>query len=176
MDLAGSFDRESLSPEQLLDCGDVLVHLRDRAEPDPDTGPAPEAVPRAIRTGTFAALLFIGFTGDFTLGILGEAKLVASGGKVGGLGRSNGLGVRCTARLGVGHWIAGCSGVTRVWPPGRRWGRQEERSGEGGWVSSHSSEKEDTPVFPEPSYGLPHCDTDTRPTRTVGTPSSSTSM
>ena len=108
--------------------------------------------------------------------MLREGNLVASGGKMEGMALEMGLGVRYTARLGVGHWIAGCSGVTRVWPPGRRWGRQEERSGEGGWVSSHSSDEEDTPVFPEPSYGLPHRDTDTRPTSTVGTPSSSTSM
>ena len=44
------------------------------------------AVRRGGGSGTFAALGFLGFTGGFTGGMLGEGGLVVLGGQEGGVG------------------------------------------------------------------------------------------
>ena len=86
VDLSGSFDGEAGSPERVLDCGDVALHLADWAEADLARTRARGLGGEGGCSGTLAALLFLGFTVDFTLGVLSEGRLVASRSKWGGWG------------------------------------------------------------------------------------------
>ena len=84
VDLAGSLDREAPSPEYLLDCGDVLLHLADGAQADlaedEDQGLRREGLVPAL------SLHYSSLSLQFALHlILRQGKLVASGGKWRGL-------------------------------------------------------------------------------------------